>query len=99
MPKRQELSPRQGGTGSICRNFDPVSGAARTIVCEEDGSRRIFGESTVESLIANTEDDVAAWIDTLRPLALRGLINEVTERLTEQVRSLQEKVRESEKLR
>jgi len=65
------------GSPVIVREEEP---SARTIVTNEDGSHRAFGEAIVKSLMSKEMDKVVAWITSMTDRTLRGLVNELSER-------------------
>eukprot|EP00928_Gymnodinium_smaydae_P093722 TRINITY_DN7801_c0_g7_i1.p1 TRINITY_DN7801_c0_g7~~TRINITY_DN7801_c0_g7_i1.p1 ORF type:complete len:571 (-),score=73.72 TRINITY_DN7801_c0_g7_i1:156-1868(-) len=72
---------REPQAPSITRVTDPESGAAYTVVKSCDGSECIFGEQTVESLLASTAEDSMRWVLGLAHEQLHGLVHEVGQRL------------------
>jgi len=68
------------GQPTIVRQEDPQTGALRTIVFNEDGSKRVFGEKTVSSLADSDEAEVQVWIGHMTDRHLKGLVHEVTDR-------------------
>jgi len=69
------------GRPAIIRQVDEEAGKGRTIVKNEDGSKSVFGESTVTSLSTSSEEKVEKWTGALSSLQLRGLVHEVGQRL------------------
>jgi len=65
------------GSPVIVREEEP---SARTIVTNEDGSHRAFGEAIVKSLMSKEMDKVVAWTTSMTDRTLRGLVNELSER-------------------
>ncbi|CAE7422363.1 unnamed protein product, partial [Symbiodinium sp. CCMP2456] len=65
------------GSPVIVREEEP---SARTIVTNEDGSHRAFGEAIVKSLMSKEMDKVVAWVTSMTDRTLRGLVNELSER-------------------
>eukprot|EP00746_Dinoflagellata_sp_MGD_P165799 gnl/MRDRNA2_/MRDRNA2_95284_c0_seq1.p1 gnl/MRDRNA2_/MRDRNA2_95284_c0~~gnl/MRDRNA2_/MRDRNA2_95284_c0_seq1.p1 ORF type:complete len:608 (+),score=118.77 gnl/MRDRNA2_/MRDRNA2_95284_c0_seq1:126-1826(+) len=78
----------------ITRQVDPNTGVARTIVREEDGSERFFGEKTVQSLISSDDSSLQAWVDALTVRQFRGLVHEVGQRLVMYSQNVQGKTQE-----
>lgn len=87
------------GHPTIARQVDPDTGAARTIVRNLDGTQRVFGWSTVQSLITSVEDEATSWIGSLSAHQLRGLVHEVGQRLIEHSRTYHEKKGEWQSLK
>lgn len=65
----------------IRKNF--ATGRQTTVVKNPDGSEKAFGQSTVESLVANTEDTTLSWLKSLSVTELKGLLNEVNNHVAE----------------
>jgi len=63
------------------RKLDPETGKQRTIVRNEDGTFRAFGETTLESLVTSCESDSRRWAGNLTDRELRALVHEVGNRL------------------
>jgi len=67
------------------RWVDPETGAGRTVVTNEDGSKRSFGESTITSLLSASAEEAAKWASALTKdltsQQLRGLLHELGQRL------------------
>jgi len=87
------------GQPVIVREEDPNP---RTIVTNEDGSRRAFGEAIVKALLANDTNKVTAWITSMTDRTLRGLINELSERffiLQRQLLRRREQLKEQQRSR
>ena len=55
-------------------------GGVRTIVSQEDGTCRAFGEAIVDSLLRQEEAKVMSWLSSMDGRNLRGLVNELSER-------------------
>lgn len=87
------------GNPTIVRQFDSETGAARTIVRSDDGSQRVFGESTVASLSCAEEVDADQWMNTLSNHQMRGLVHEVGQRLLEMSRTYQDRLSEYNSLK
>jgi predicted RNA-binding Zn-ribbon protein involved in translation (DUF1610 family) len=77
----ETLKSDEKGRPVIIRTKDLDSGSCKTVVLNEDGSQRVFGEGTINSMIENTEEDIGKWLDHMSDLHLRGLVHEVTERV------------------
>lgn len=75
----------------ITRQVDEDTGVARTIVREEDGSEKVFGQNTVQSLIKSDDETAEAWVDALTMRQIRGLVHEVGQRLVTHSQSAQGK--------
>lgn len=86
------------GRPTIVRQINPETGAARTIVINDDGSHRVFGEHTVGSLTNSNEDESKTWIDALSCHQLRGLVHEVGQRLLEGSRLYHARLNQLEKM-
>jgi len=83
LPKGEPIAYDKWGRPSIVRQINPETGAARTIVKNDDGSHRVFGEHTVASLTGSHKDEASKWVKELSGLQLRGLLHEVGQRLLE----------------
>lgn len=64
----------------ISRQCDD-DGSARTIVLNEDGSRKVFGANTVSSLLSSKESDAKRWVLGLTDRQIRALVHEFGHRL------------------
>jgi len=62
---------------------DVSTGRQRTVVRNADGSERVFGNETVQSMVENTEDALLSWLESLNVTELKGLLNEVTHHVAE----------------
>jgi molecular chaperone DnaJ len=71
------------GRPTIVRQINPENGQARTIVVNDNGSHRVFGEHTIASLANSNKDETKTWVDLLTSHQLRGLVHEVGQRLLE----------------
>lgn len=84
-PKSEPVAFDEHGRPTIVRWFDPETGAGRTVVQNEDGSQRSFGESTIASLLSAKKEEAAKWASALtKDLTghqLRGLTHELGQRL------------------
>jgi len=69
------------GRPIIVRQVDMETGRMRTVVRNEDGSLRAFGETTMMSLVSSADDDARHWVGELTDRELRGLVHEVGQRL------------------
>jgi len=83
LPLGETIALDEYGRPSIVRQINPDSGAARTVVLNDDGSHRVFGEHTVSSLTNSNKDESRVWLDALSCHQLRGLVHEVGQRLLE----------------
>jgi len=85
LPEGEPIAFDEHGRPWLVRWTDEESGAARTVVRNEDGSQRSFGESTVSSLLSSETDEAAKWAEALsKDLSvreLRGLSHELGQRL------------------
>lgn len=81
MPEGETIAYNELGQPSIVRHVDNETGVARTIVKNEDGSHRVFGENTVTSLTNSTAEEASTWAYNLTNHQLRGLVHEVGQRL------------------
>lgn len=98
LPPGEVIAYDEHGQPSIVRQVKADTGVARTIVRNEDGSHRVFGENTVASLTSSSGEEAARWASSLSPLQLRGLVHEVGQRLLEGSRSYHAKLAELERL-
>mmetsp|Transcript_69606 Transcript_69606/g.203728 ORF Transcript_69606/g.203728 Transcript_69606/m.203728 type:complete len:362 (+) Transcript_69606:3-1088(+) len=64
----------------IARQCDD-DGSARTIVENEDGTRKVFGANTVSSLLNSKEVDARRWVNGLTDRQVRALVHEFGHRL------------------
>jgi len=71
------------GAPTILRQVDDGHGQARTIVHNEDGSRKVFGANTVASLVGSPDADARRWLGALRDREIHGLVHELGKRLVE----------------
>mmetsp|Transcript_82462 Transcript_82462/g.163675 ORF Transcript_82462/g.163675 Transcript_82462/m.163675 type:complete len:1171 (+) Transcript_82462:65-3577(+) len=69
------------GRPVIVRQTDDESGQARTIVQSEDGSRKVFGANTVQSLMSSKKQDATRWVGSLTDRQIHGLVHEFGQRL------------------
>jgi len=81
--KAKLVEADDGGCPAIVRHKDISSGVARTVVMNEDGSQRAFGEDTVSSLLAQDQEKVSTWMSSMSDRLLRGVVNEMSERFFE----------------
>jgi len=85
LPEGEPIAFDEHGRPWLVRWTDEESGAARTVVRNEDGSQRSFGESTISSLLSTETDEAAKWAEALsKDLStreLRGLSHELGQRL------------------
>jgi len=79
----QLIEAEEDGRPAIVRHVDADTGAARTVVMNEDGSQRVFGAETISSMTRRDEGDLALWFAAMTYRHLRGLVHELRERLTE----------------
>lgn len=86
------------GRPTIVRQINPDSGAARTVVLNDDGSHRVFGENTVASLTNSNKDESKTWLNTLSCHQIRGLVHEVGQRLLEGSRLYHARVSQLDKM-
>jgi len=77
LPQGEAVAYNERGEPTIVRQVEPKTGAARTIVQEEDGAHSVFGRSTLNSLMSSGEDDAAKWLGQLTNLQVRGLVHEM----------------------
>merc|ERR1712194_200497 len=82
------------GRPTIVRQVDEETGTGRTVVRNEDGTKSVFGESTVQSLSSSNEEKAEKWTTALTTLQLRGLVHEVGQRLLEGSRVYHQKLAE-----
>lgn len=80
MSKAQLIEADEKGQPVIVRYKDPESGVARTVVTNEDGSQRAFGEETLKTLLAEDDASLSEWLAAMTERCLRGLVNEMSER-------------------
>lgn len=80
-PIHEPLVYDDEGQPVILRQVDRETGKMRTVVHNEDGMVRAFGEVTVASLVKSKEDEAKRWVDMLTDRELRGLVHEVGNRL------------------
>lgn len=69
------------GKPAIVRHTNAKTGATRTIVLNDDGTQRIFGEDTISSMMTRAEGDIEQWFAAMTDRHVRGLINELGVRL------------------
>jgi len=81
--KAKLVEADDAGQPAIVRYKDASSGVARTVVVNEDGSQRAFGEDTIASLLAQEDEKVGEWMSSMSDRVLRGVVNEVSERFFE----------------
>jgi len=98
LARAQLIEADENGRPVIVRHSDPETGAERTIVMNEDGTMRMFGAETVASMTTRDESDIAEWIAVMTDRHLRGLVNEVRERLVESSHRLHDRRAELERL-
>jgi len=82
--KVKVVEVNEDGKPVIVRSQD-ASGpkGVRTIITHEDGTCRAFGEAIVTSLLGHGQMEVLAWLSSMDPRSLRGLVNELSERFFE----------------
>mmetsp|Transcript_2132 Transcript_2132/g.5329 ORF Transcript_2132/g.5329 Transcript_2132/m.5329 type:complete len:684 (-) Transcript_2132:218-2269(-) len=97
LPKGEAIAYDNKGRPSIVRAVDEQTGVARTIVRNEDGSKRIFGQSTVASLANSDMEKSRKWAESLTGHQLRGLVHEVGQRLLEGSREYHARLSDLEK--
>jgi len=69
------------GRPVIVRQTDDESGQTRTIVQNEDGTRKVFGANTVQSLMSSKQHDAKRWVGSLTDRQIHGLVHEFGQRL------------------
>lgn len=82
----------------IVRYVDQESGQAETVVHNDDGSSRSFGESSILSLVSSPEEGAKRMIDSLTDLELQGLVHELNKRLAKVTRDCQKQQTEYDQL-
>lgn len=75
------LASDDQGQPAILQHTDPETGVSRTLVMNKDGSQRIFGESTITSLVSKEEDEVKGWLEPMDTMQMRGLVFEFKTRM------------------
>jgi hypothetical protein len=55
----------------------------RTTVFLDDGTKRSFGKSTMQSLLASPQADTVRWLESLSDVELHGLVHEIGQQLVE----------------
>jgi len=102
LPEGEPIAYDEHGRPWLVRWTDEETGAARTVVRNEDGSQRSFGESTVSSLLSSETDEAAKWADALsKDLSkreLRGLSHELGQRLLQTSQLYQQRHSELEQV-
>mmetsp|Transcript_81822 Transcript_81822/g.264158 ORF Transcript_81822/g.264158 Transcript_81822/m.264158 type:complete len:857 (+) Transcript_81822:220-2790(+) len=98
MPKGEAVAYDDAGRPSIVRQVDEETGVARTIVMNEDGTKRVFGKNTIDSLANSDMDTNKTWAEGLSAHHMRGLVHEVGQRLLEGSRTYHSRLEELEKL-
>jgi len=98
LSRAQLIEADQEGRPVVVRHVDEGTGAARTVVMNEDGSMRMFGADTVSSMTARDEGDLTEWMAEMTDRHLRGLVHEVRERLVESSQLLHSRRAEVERL-
>jgi len=96
--KAQLIETDAEGRPVIVRHTDTETGVSRTVVIDDDGSQRVFGEETVESMLSKAKNELDEWIEDMTERHLRGLVNEVSQRLCEKSGKLHDMRQEMEKL-
>jgi len=86
------------GEPSIVRHVDAGTGIARTIVRNDDGSRRVFGNDEVRSLTDSTPDHATKWASELTNHQLRGLVHEIGQRLLRDSQLYHSRVKDLDRL-
>jgi len=97
LPNGEVIAYDGQGRPSIVRAVDEQTGVARTIVRNEDGTKRIFGQSTVASLASSDMDKSKKWAEALTSHQLRGLVHEVGQRLLDGSRLYHSRLSDLEK--
>lgn len=82
------------GQAVILRQKDPATGTAQTIVKNDDGTTKAFGNNTVASLLSCEDDEADAFMDAKPTMHLRALLHEVSERLCDESLEYHAKLRE-----
>jgi hypothetical protein len=98
LPLGEAICYDEYGRPIIVRQINPETGAARTIVLNEDGSHRVFGEHTVASLTNSSKDESKVWLNALDCQQMRGLVHEVGQRLLEGSRLYHGRLNQLEKM-
>jgi len=80
------------------RHFNPEIEAYSTIVSDEDGSLKTFGDDTVAFLTNCSQEEMASWMEAFSCHQCRGLCHEIGQRLLEGSRMYHEGLDELEKL-
>jgi len=96
--RAQLIEADEEGHPVIVRHVNSETGVGRTVVMNEDGTMRMFGADTVSSMTARDEGDIAEWIASMTERHLRGLVNEVRERVVESSQALHSRRTELERL-
>lgn len=81
MPAGEPVAFDGRGQPIIVRQVESETGKVRTVVRNEEGVIRAFGEVTVSSLAESEEQDAKRWVDGLSDRELRALVHEVGHRL------------------
>jgi len=97
-PLEDVIALDEYGRPLIMRQIHPETGSARTLVMNEDGSHRVFGEHTVHSLTTSSEEESKTWVLSLNGTQLRGLVHEVGQRLLEGSRLYHARLGQLEKM-
>jgi len=98
LERAQLVEADDSGQPLIVRRTHPETGAASTIIMEQDGSTRSFGLETVKSMTETDESGIASWIQAMKDHHVRGLVHEIRERLYESSGRLQTRREELEQL-
>lgn len=98
MPKGDAIAYDERGRPTIVRHVDEQTGLARTVVKNEDGTKRVFGKNTIDTLASSDLEQSKAWAADLTAHQLRGLAHEVGQRLLEGSRLYHSRVAELENL-
>lgn len=96
--RAQLVEADESGQPLIVRRTDPETGAATTVVMDQDGATRSFGLETVKSMTLTDESEIASWIQAMKDHHVRGLVNEIRERLYESSGKLQTRREELDQL-
>jgi len=79
--KGEAVAYSERGLPTIVRQVDDGTGQARTVVQNEDGTHKVFGANTINSLVGSSDDDARHWMGALKDRELHGLVHELGKRL------------------
>jgi hypothetical protein len=82
------------GRPVIARQLDEAMGKERTIVENEDGSRKVFGETTIASMLTAEQAKTFEFASSLTERQLRGFIHEIQMRLRDSTQLYSESAEE-----